>query len=100
MKLDKEVRYKMDSNIYKRNIVYRIRTISSRNILFGDNQCFELNELALIIWNNLNGENTIEDLVIKISEEYDADKETVRQDVLDFINGMVNKNVILRNQIG
>lgn len=84
----------MDSNIYKRNIVYRMRTIGGKNILFGENQCFELNEVALIIWNNLNGENSVEDLICKISEQYDAEKETIKRDVLGFINEMVNKNVI------
>lgn len=88
----------MGSNIYRRNIVYRMRTIGGRNILFGDNQCFELNEVALTVWNNLNGENTVEDLVGKISGEYDADKEIIKQDILDFVNEMVNKNVILESK--
>jgi len=75
-----------------------MRTIGGRNILFGDNQCFELNEVALTVWNNLNGENTVEDLVGKISGEYDADKEIIKQDILDFVNEMVNKNVILESK--
>lgn len=88
----------MGSNIYRRNIVYRIRKISNRNILFGDNQCFELNEIAVVIWNNLNGENTIDDLVCKISDEYDADKEIIREDAINFINEMVKKNVIIESK--
>jgi hypothetical protein len=93
-------RYRMKNVSYKRNIVYRLRIINNRNILFGDNQCFELNELALIVWNNLNGENTINDLVNIISEQYDAAKEVVKKDVSDFISEMKRNNVILEvNQV-
>lgn len=88
----------MMTSLYKRNIVYRVRTINNKNILFGDNQCFELNELALIIWNNLNGKNTINDLVNKISEQYDADKEIIKRDVSDFIAEMIKSNVILESE--
>jgi hypothetical protein len=79
----------------KRNIVYRVRKITNKNILFGGNQTFELNELALLIWNNLNGENTLDDLVNIILEKYEAPKELVEEDVKNFVNEMISCNVIL-----
>lgn len=85
----------MNTGLFKRNIVYRVRTINKKNVLFGENQCFELNELALLIWNNLDGENSIDDLINMIAEEYDADKSDIKKDIEEFINEMVESNVIL-----
>lgn len=87
----------MDTKCFKKNIVYRVRTINNQNILFGDNQCFQLNEIANLIWNNLNGENTIDDLVNIIAKEYSADKENISDDVKSFISEMVDCNVILES---
>lgn len=88
----------MEINLYKRNIIYRVRTINNRNILFGDDQCFELNELALMVWNNLNGKYTINELVNNISEQYDSDKESINKDVSDFIAEMIKINAILESE--
>ncbi|WP_066501409.1 PqqD family protein [Abyssisolibacter fermentans] len=88
----------MKNILYKRNIVYRVRTINKRNILFGGNQCFELNELALLVWNSLNGEITIDELSNKILEQYDEDKEVIKKDVSNFIAEMVKDNVILESE--
>ncbi|WDV47205.1 PqqD family protein [Clostridiaceae bacterium M8S5] len=85
----------MSTNIYKRNIVYRVRTINKKSILFGDNQCFELNEVASMIWANLDGENAINDLVSMIAEEYKVDINIVKEDVNKFITEMVKNKVIL-----
>lgn len=88
----------METKIYKRNIVFRVRKISNRDILFGDNQCYELNEIALIVWNSLNGENTIDSIVNEIAIEYNADIEVIKEDVMNFINEMNKKNVILESE--
>jgi hypothetical protein len=87
----------METKSFRKNIVYRVRTINGQNILFGDNQCFQLNEIAAIIWNNLNGENTIADIANIIAEEYSVDKEVIMDDVNSFISEMIDCNVILEN---
>ncbi|WP_192929737.1 PqqD family protein [Alkaliphilus serpentinus] len=85
----------MVRNVYKRNILYRIRKLDNRNILFGPSHCLELNELALLIWNNLNGENNTEYLINLIQSQYEEiDKETIEKDILDFIEGLADKNII------
>ncbi|WP_163193742.1 PqqD family protein [Clostridium thermarum] len=88
----------MKTTLYKRNILYRVRRINNRNILFGENQCFELNELALEIWNKLNGKVDIFDIVNQIVEQYDEERERVMNDVKSFIDEMVSKNVLLESE--
>jgi len=66
--------------------------------LFGESKCFELNQIALMIWNELNGENTFDEIVCKISKEYNIDKDIVSKDAKNFIYEMVGKGVILEGE--
>lgn len=85
----------IENKILKRNITYRLRNIANKNILFSSDQTFELNEIALFIWNNLDGKNTVEDLVNLISKNCDASIEIIEKDLKVFMTDMITYQVIL-----
>ena len=60
------------------------------------NGLITLSESAKMLWDLLNRENgaSQEDLVNKLLEEYDVDKDTAQNDVIDFIESLKNNNII------
>ena len=60
------------------------------------NGLITLSESAKMLWDLLNRENgaSQEELVNKLLEEYDVDKDTAQNDVIDFIESLKNNNII------
>jgi hypothetical protein len=56
---------------------------------------YTLNETGSFIWEQINGEKTVEEIVTLVTGEYDIDIETAEKDVLDFITNM-SKYLIIR----
>ena len=54
----------------------------------------KLNETGLVLWNMLESEVTADEMAEKLTEEYDIDIDTARQDVLNFIDILEEKNLI------
>ncbi len=50
---------------------------------------FTLNELGAIIWQELEEPQTFEALMDKILDEYDIDPDTLRQDLLSYLEDML-----------
>lgn len=49
---------------------------------------FTLNETGTFFWSLIDGKRTIADIVDKVTEEYDVDKETATKDVMAFMEEM------------
>ena len=54
----------------------------------------KLNASGRIIWDMLSVGTEIEDVVKKITEEYEIDSETAEKDVLNFINTLRGANIL------
>jgi hypothetical protein len=52
------------------------------------NSVYTLNETGAFLWELINGENTIEDMIEALIREYDIDEQTATNDVFEFINEM------------
>jgi hypothetical protein len=52
------------------------------------NSIYTLNETGAFLWELIDGENTIEDMIGAFIREYDIDEQTATNDVLKFINEM------------
>jgi len=61
------------------------------------NSVYTLNETGAFLWELIDGENNIEDMIEALIREYDIDEETATADVFEFINEM-NKYLIIKNQ--
>lgn len=55
---------------------------------------FELEGIGSFIWKNLNNRN-FDEIVGKISDEFDVDEETVKEDTIEFINDLLGNQLIM-----
>lgn len=51
-------------------------------------QIYTLNETAAFIWEKMDGNSNLDEIIRNLVEEYDVDYETARADVEDFVNEM------------
>jgi len=58
------------------------------------NSVYTLNETGAFIWEKINGEKSIEKIIMELTEEYDIDNKTAESDVFSFIENM-NKYLII-----
>lgn len=79
---------------YRRCIKFRNRKIANRNILMGMRETFEINELGNFIWQQLDSNTTLGEIIASISEEYDSDKEIIEKDVLKYIKFLYENEII------
>ena len=73
------------------------RVIENKTIVVNlDNSTFHtLNPVGSIIWENLDGKTPIKSIVKKISDEFNIDFDTAQKDCLEFINDLIEKNLII-----
>jgi hypothetical protein len=53
-----------------------------------------LNDVATQVWNMLDGHNSIQQIVNKISVEYEIAEDSIQDDILQFIQVLVDKDMI------
>ena len=61
------------------------------------NSVYTLNETGAFIWEHIDGENSVEDIINKMMEEYDVDFLTASEDVYSFIADM-SQYLIIREE--
>lgn len=58
------------------------------------NSMYTLNETGAFIWEHIDGKNSVGDLIIELTKEYDINYETASDDVFSFIDDMKKYLVI------
>jgi hypothetical protein len=61
------------------------------------NSVYTLNETGAFIWEHINGENSVVDIINEMMEEYEVDFITASEDVYSFIDDM-SKYLIIREE--
>ena len=59
------------------------------------NGLISVNEVGVLLWNMLQNDVTIEDLLQGILAEYDVDEETAREDIQEFIDELVKGQILV-----
>lgn len=84
------------------NEYYILREIAGDNLLVpvGEatqrlNGMVQLTETAAFIWNHVNEAKDLEELVKMITDEYEVDEETARNDVFGFTKELYMREMIL-----
>ncbi len=96
----------MDNNL---NMVYRIKeNIVTRQIagetllvpIYGDlanmEKIFTLDPVAAFIWENLDGEKSLEDIRDGVLDTFDVEKEQAETDMFEFIDELVEADLIVQ----
>lgn len=52
------------------------------------NSVYTLNETGAFIWEHINGKNSVEDIINKMTTEFEVDSVTASNDVYSFIDDM------------
>ena len=58
---------------------------------------YSLNPLATFIWEMCDGNNTVNDIVGKIEDEYEVEKDVAEKDCMEFVHDFVGKGLLLGN---
>ncbi|MDP4224242.1 MAG: PqqD family protein [Bacteroidota bacterium] len=58
------------------------------------NSVFTLNETGAFIWELIDGKRNLEEIINRVTEEYEVDAESASKDVLSFVKEMSNYLII------
>lgn len=87
---------------YRRNpdVVYRV--IAGEAILIpisrqvqGAGRMLTLNETGSFVWEKLDGQRRLEEILREILDEYEVDEETARRDLLELISSLEETGAVL-----
>ncbi len=62
------------------------------------NHVLTLNELGTFLFDQIDGEKTINDILSLLLEEYDVASEIAKKDIEQFINNILNKGILFEKQ--
>lgn len=86
----------------KRNTDFMLRDIAGEVILVPTgaatqqfNGMITLNEVAAFIWKNLDESESKEDMINKILDEFEIDRETATRDVEGFVGALYEHGLVL-----
>ena len=60
-------------------------------------QYFELNDVGALLWERLDGTNSVEDLIDVVLAEYDIDRQTASTDVEDLLGEMIRAGLVVKD---
>ena len=86
--------YKTDENIITRKILDETILVPIRGKLADMQIIFTLNSVSEYIWDNLNGERTLEDIVNGIKRTFDVKRVVAIEDVSEFIGDLIKENLV------
>ena len=58
---------------------------------------FELNDVGALLWERLDGTQSVEDLIDLVLAEYDVDRETASKDVENLLGEMIRSGLVVKD---
>jgi hypothetical protein len=86
---------KTDDNVIKRKDIIS-RTIDDQMLLLcpESNRLFRLNNVGARIWELLDHNKRVDDLIDSVGDLFQIDRDSAVSDVLSFLNALLNKKLI------
>ena len=86
--MDMEQQYRRHANFVYRKIENETILVPIKNNV-GDMSCiYHLNEVGAFIWEQLDGEKTLSDILNMVADEFDVTPEDAEIDLYDYINDL------------
>jgi len=89
--------------IYKKNENFVFRKIEAETILVpikdnvGDmGSIYNLNEVAAFVWEQLDGQRSLQDIKQRLVEEYEVSAEEAEDDLSEYIAGLTEIDAVIR----
>ncbi|MBM7616200.1 PqqD family protein [Alkaliphilus hydrothermalis] len=87
----------MLNDVFTKNYTFRSRKISNQNILFASGFCYELNDTGTFIWENIS-DQSVNEIIEMLAKEYEVNPEDIKDDVINFINFLIEKKAIIKDE--
>lgn len=86
----------MTNEVYQKSLEYRLRTFGKRYYLFAPHgKNYEVNEVGKMVWENINGEKKLSEIISEVINTYDVDENIAQADVKHFVKGLQKVGAIL-----
>jgi methyltransferase-like protein len=86
--VDLEKKYKRNENFVYRKIENETILVPIKNNV-GDMSCiYNMNEVGAFIWDHLDGEKTLDDILNMIADEFDVSDQDAEIDLQDYISDL------------
>ncbi len=72
------------------------RNLEGEAVLLNPNsgKYYGLNEVGCSFWEKVNGTNSLESIINLLLEEYDVERETLEQDIIELATNMEERKII------
>lgn len=71
------------------------RQVGPSFLLSYKNNTFQLNKTAVEVWQNIDGHKSIAEIIDLISQKFDVELDTAKNDVLELINLLVEEGMLI-----
>jgi Coenzyme PQQ synthesis protein D (PqqD) len=72
----------------------RVRSSRDRTFVARGTEVFELTDVAKLIWDSSDGATTVDSMSRRVAEEYDVEQAEALQDVLGFVDDLVQRGFL------
>ena len=83
MELDKI--YNKHSEIVSRKVTDEYILVPLSNDIADMDSIYTMNEVGAFIWENVDGKNSVKDIVSKVENEFDVNHQTAEEDTVEFL---------------
>jgi hypothetical protein len=88
--MDIDKLYQIKTSFASRTVGKDLILVPVKNNVADMKEIFTLNEVGSFIWENIKEENSTEDIVTLVMEEFDIDRTTAEKDTFDFLSRLSN----------
>jgi len=78
----------------KRNFDVTFRTINGQGYLLKQNLCFEINEVGIDIWQEIDGKKTVAEIATILAQKYNTAVADVHSDIEEFLMYLKEQQLI------
>ncbi|MDU5018197.1 MAG: PqqD family protein [Corynebacterium sp.] len=78
----------------KKNLFVKYRTLNESGFLIKNNQAYQIDEVGILIWENIDGINNEEDIINIVSAKFNKEKKDIESDVKEFIKELYKNKLI------
>ena len=76
-------------------VAYRIYDGQATVVLPGRSEINVLNEIGSLIWDRIDGERTVGQILEAVLDAYEIDSEQARSDMLDFLSSLQEHGMVI-----
>ena len=86
---------KLDSRLSKtKDMPWKIIEKEAVLVDMDEGEVIRLNEIGAQIWQTIDGNNSVEDIINRIDEAFEADRKKIERDALDFLKQLLRMEII------